>query len=1624
MQIRIRGAQEHNLRNVDVDINEGLTVVTGVSGSGKTSLIFDILYKEARRRFLEVFSTNKDEINMNPAKVRSITGLGPTVALGQNLLNRNPNSILASASGLSPFIRLLYARFGVRKCHECGSELFFLKEDEIVNHLEKIASKEEITISALLMRQIKGSHKTLLELLSSHFDIKSIIIDGSPWNSKPLKPKKAHDIQIIITQINESFKVNELRDIVQIVVDLGANALIIQRKNEEQIISRVPACVECGTWFGELEPTHFNRFCPQCKGKGCKVCNNTGLNPQASNVCWSSLMFTEFLKKSVGELLSLFNKKDIIASDRLILEIKKRLTALHSVGLDYLTLDRISPTLSRGESQRVRLAVALTSQLEDITYVLDEPTIGQHPADVARLLPVFQNLNGHVIYIEHDRQATAVADNVIDIGPGAGNQGGEILFTGTPSELWKVNTSTGKYFSLREQVQVPKHHPRANTFLLINKASEQNLKNIDVKIPLNRLTVITGVSGSGKSTLVKDVLFMSLKKKEPVGCKELKGPPIKPIIVDQSPIGKNPRSNPATYTKISDIIRNLYAKESKKTTTHFSFNTSEGACPTCNGMGAVEVKMSYLPSTWIKCSNCDGKRFSDEILSIKIPFGKRSLSIAEFYDLSISEVVDLFNKEKRLTNKDLQTIKQMLKALNDIGLSYLSLGQSSPTLSGGEAQRLRLSKHLGKNTLKNQLFILDEPSTGLHPQDLSGLLMILNGLIKVGATVVIVEHNLDIIRAADWIIDLGPGSGPNGGELIYEGPFIGLIDSKISKTAQALRNEASIKPKTNLNKIKRKKTSNIIIQNAYIHNLKNLSVEIPKKALTVVTGVSGSGKSSLLMDTLETEARRRYLETLSMYERQGTRESSEALVGDVSGLGITALITPEKKLHGTYFNLRHTIGRITDISLHLANLMVYVGERLCPKCKKRMERKEQWHCYECNTSIPNAESRHFISSNYAAACQECNGIGTIQVPKPEKLIIHPDKPLCKGAMYSSGFFPNGYLCKPYNGGYYIVQALAVRYGFDPFFTPWNEMTKEAQIAFLYGDEKLLTFHYENRKGQIYPREIKFLGFYNQWLRDWDIGGTFSDIEPCKLCNGRRFRSKYLDFLLYGYNIHQLNEMPLNKLAEVLSMHSSKNIKPEFVKNSYAIILARLKFLIKTGLSYIHLNRVADTLSAGEAQRIRLAGLLGSNLTSLTVLLDEPSRGLHPSELQSLLDVLLELRDKGNTIIIIEHDPLIIKNADYIIDMGPRAGINGGHIVAKGTLQQLKKENTITSQWLTGKKKFQTKRKRRQFNKWLTIYGAIGNNLKGEVIKIPYGVLVGLCGVSGSGKSTLLIDTLGRVLSPKKITTSVSYEPIQPGKYDKIEGKPSQTVIIDQTKVKIGSPLKFLGLEKPIYRIYADSSDAKFLGLNEKSFSEKCSVCRGKGFFKIDMKFLPDIIEMCETCKGSGYKKEAWKVRFQGIPLPEMNAITIDEAVKIFNEYNTIKTKLKLAQDVGLGYLQLSQPAHTLSGGESQRLKIVKELSKKTIKNTLYILDEPTIGQHLEDVSRLIKVLNMLVDRGHTVIIIEHHPHLLASCDWLIELGPGGGLEGGRVISSGTPIDLAKGSTPTAPYLKRILEGEI
>jgi len=788
-------------------------------------------------------------------------------------------------------------------------------------------------------------------------------------------------------------------------------------------------------------------------------------------------------------------------------------------------------------------------------------------------------------------------------------------------------------------------------------------------------------------------------------------------------------------------------------------------------------------------------------------------------------------------------------------------------------------------------------------------------------------------------------------------------------------------------------------------------------------------------------------------------------VDDVRGLGVAVTVSDGKR--GT-FGRRNTVGTATEILHHLAVLFAGCGERDCPQCGTPLERisasrqvaeahrSGRWHCPVCNFSAPLPAPRHFSPSVYAAACKTCHGVGSLREPNPDKLIVHPELPICGGAMHSPGFFPKGYLCKPMNGGYEVIQALAKHYGFDPATTPWNAMSPEAKHAFLFGHPDKLRVIHQSRNGSTSEHWWHCPGFYG-WIRDWDVGGTYTDSAPCPDCHGARLRPDYASVTLAGHTLHKLSEMTLEKLSVVsaqLSIHESQITEPassfQLLASSLNTIRKRLHFLLQVGLGYLHLNRDSATLSAGEAQRIKLAGLLGSGLTSLTVLIDEPTRGMHPAEIEALIGALHELRNEGNTVIVVEHDPGVIRAADYLIDVGPGAGAAGGKIVAAGTPEKVLQTDTLTARWLRGMQKAKGKKDELRItnyesgnrhptsnfqlpassvqhpeSNWLTIRGARAHNLRGENVRLPLGCLVGICGVSGSGKSTLLIDTLGRALAPKKQTTSVAYEPIEPGEHDAIEGAPERVILVDQVKAGVTNPATFLGLIKPLHKLYATSEDAQALGLDEKTLSRRCSVCGGSGSIGIDMGFLPKVHTVCEACRGTGYLPEAWDVRLRGIALPDLFGMTLDEVYTLFGDEEKLTRPLEAARDVGVGYLVMRQPGYALSGGEAQRLKIANELCRKAPRrehrnDTLYILDEPTVGQHLEDVARLNGVLRRLVDAGNSVFVVEHHTHLLAACDWLVELGPGGGPDGGRVIAQGIPTDVARGKTPTARYLREVV----
>jgi excinuclease ABC subunit A len=1570
----VEGAAEHNLADIDVSFGGGLTAIVGVSGSGKSSLAFDVVYHEARRRLLDSLSLASPWSHVPPARVRHIGGLSPAVALGQNSVIRNPRSTVATASGVHPFLRVLYARFAQRVCPECGSGIEVLAREERLARARALLDGKAGQLLVPLVTRTKGSHTRLLSLLAARFGKRALEVDGVAWAGRTLDAATAHDIRVRTATLARGSSVPVLRSALVAADALGAPVVELHVDGGVHPLAIAPLCPGCGRRVPNLRPTDFR----------------TG-RAETAAYRLGGLTLDRLLALPVAEARLVLGGLELApGASRAVDEVRRRLEALARVGLDYLTLDRPSPTLSRGEAQRLRLAVLVMSRLENVIHVLDEPTIGLDPGQVRHFLEQVARLRGPVLMVEHDRSAVAAADEVVELGPGAAHEGGRVVFHGTPAALWRADTVSGRLFPQRP---ARPRRPRSggDHAVGVRGARHRNLRDFDCNFPVGRMSVVTGPSGAGKTTLVRDVLVASLEAAEPVGCTGLTGPALRPVVVDQSPIGRNPRSNPATYSGLATRIRDLFAKSSGRAPSTFSFNRPEGACPTCDGMGALELSLRFLLPAWLTCESCAGRRFRAESLEVRVSLNGRSLDIADVFDLTVAEARELLRDDRGAT--------RILAALSSLGLDYLTLGQPSPQLSGGEAQRVKLARQLA-STGPNDLLVVDEPTTGLHPADLDRLLHVLREIADGGATVIVVEHHPDVVAAGDWVVRLGPEGGPRGGELLELGP-------------PRPRRLPPVRPRRSP-RTKPRAAPAVKVRRASANNLRDVSLDIRKEAITALVGVSGSGKSSLLVDVVQAEASRRLLECLSLYERQSVKEGPEASVGSLEGLGPTVFVTPARPR-----GRRATVGTASEISFQLAVLLAQVGERACERCGTRQRRRPTpagtvWTCPRCGAEAGPVAPRHFLPSAYEAACLTCAGLGTVAVAQEDRLIVRRDKPLCGGAMYSPGFFPGSYLSKPGNGGYDMLQALAARHGFDPFRTPYRRMSAKARRAFLHGDDEPLDVVFRTKVRES-VRTVTWPGVF-RIIEGWDIGGLYTEHVRCRACDGERLRPEYRRIQLRGHNRAALHALPLAELERLLSARFPKSRLPT-VGHSLATARTRLRFLRRVGLGYVDLDRTCATLSAGEAQRLKLASLLGGELTGMTVLLDEPSRGLHPSEVVALGDELVALRDRGNTVLVVEHDRGLIERADEIVVLGPSAGRNGGKIVARGRPARLARARYA---WALGRVDAGGRRDRRTPTGELVIKRPRENNLVGEDIVLPLGVLAGVCGVSGSGKSTLAVDTLALALAPPRITTSVAYERVEPGAHDGIEGAPGRTVVVDQAAQGVTSPAALLGVSAALRRAFAKSDGAVAAGLAEKDLAPRCDVCHGRGLVVEDMGFLPSFRRLCDICAGTGYTAEVQALRLRGSSLAELEALTVEEVLALWADDVRVERPLVTAIELGLGYLVLRQPGFTLSGGELQRLKLVKELTKERPEPTLFILDEPTVGQSARDVTRLVAVLDRLVAGGHTVFVVDHDAQLLAACDWLLELGPGAGPDGGRVVATGTPDRVARGRTPIAPYLREAL----
>jgi excinuclease ABC subunit A len=827
--IIIKGAREHNLKNIDVEIpRDKLVVITGLSGSGKSSLAFDTIYAEGQRRYVESLSAYARQFleQMGKPDVDSIEGLSPAISIEQKSTSHNPRSTVGTVTEIYDYLRLLFARVGRPYCFQCGEEITAQTVQQMVDAIASLPEGRKFQILAPIVRGRKGEYrKELLEMRKAGYvraRVDGKIVDLG--EDITLDKQKKHTIEIIVDRLvmkPGDALMRRLADSVETATKLtGGLVAVLPEDGNTRLYSDKLACINCGVSYPEITPRVFSfnsphGACPACDGIGyvmmpggqeeedftllesCTVCHGARLRPESLSI--------KLAKKSIAEVTSLsvraaadfflslkFTDRELVIAHRILKEIRERLGFLVNVGLDYLTLDRAAATLSGGEGQRIRLATQIGSGLVGVLYILDEPSIGLHQRDNRRLLQTLlrlRDLGNTVVVVEHDAETMMAADHILDMGPGAGSQGGHVIAQGTPQQIMgDPNSLTGQYLRGIQTVSVPQRQRKARGTLSVVGAQKHNLKNVTARIPLGLFTCVTGVSGSGKSTLVLEVLFHSLsqllyhKKPKIDGCKELKGVDAldKVIDIDQSPIGRTHRSNPATYTGLFGYIRDLYSNLPESRVRgykpgRYSFNVKGGRCEACQGDGLIKIEMHFLPDVYVTCEVCKGQRYNRETLEIH----HKGKSIADVLNMTVDDALEFF--------EHIPLIKAKLQTLHDVGLHYVKLGQSATTLSGGEAQRVKLSRELSKRATGRTMYILDEPTTGLHFADVQRLLDVLDRLVEAGNTVLVIEHNLDVIKNADWIIDLGPEGGDRGGEIVAEGPPKEIAKAKRSYTGQVLK---------------------------------------------------------------------------------------------------------------------------------------------------------------------------------------------------------------------------------------------------------------------------------------------------------------------------------------------------------------------------------------------------------------------------------------------------------------------------------------------------------------------------------------------------------------------------------------------------------------------------------------------------------------------------------------------------------------------------------------------------------------------------------------------------------------------------------------------------------------------
>jgi excinuclease ABC subunit A len=1579
--ISVKNCQAHNLKGISLQIPlYRLTLVCGVSGSGKSTLAHDVLFAEGQGRFLESFSAYDRlfHTRLDRSFQNCVENVPPALVLGQTVLSSNPRSTLATLSDLLTPIRMLYARFtrfedGSRPsrshlsfnhplgmCPACKGlgETFALDLQALIRDENRTLRQGALSLSTpngyIIYSQVT------IDVLDTVCKAHGFSVD-LPW--KNLTDEEKHVVMFGSDRIEIPFGKHPLES--------RLKWSGIRAKPREMGVYRGIIPIMEDILRRDPNP-NILRFCQK---KTCSACDGLRLSTAARKLTYRGTPLSHVLGMRIEDLhrwsAEMGTRCESDGPEALVLgKLSDSCGLLEDLSMGHLHLNRPVSSLSRSEVQSIRIAGLLGHPIGDMLYVLDEPASGLHPKEKPAVYRLIRTLLEHrctILLVSHDQSALEVADWVVEVGPGGGETGGQLLFSDSAAVFRSMiadrSHATPTMAAWTQTVSLPQSsREKPPKSLAIAPMNPKTAAGEPLYLIPGGLNAVSGVSGSGKTSLLAHLETLPFESRSPQPFFT------RTVTVNQQPLGKNSRSNPATYTGLFDDIRSLFARQPgalarRLGVSAFSFNSPEGACPECQGAGEVEVTLHHLTPLRLSCEVCQRRRYQPRVLEVTY----RGLAIDEVLNLTISRAVSIFAEDKRILRR--------LCLLEDLGLGYLTLGQPSSSLSGGEAQRVRLASFMALEQNQGTLYLLDEPCQGLHDVDIPLLVKALQGLARQGATLVAAENNPRFLAACDHTLCLGE-------------------KTQTTRSRPVMDNQPTLET-----------THQIQLFGLRTHNLQIESLAIPEKAFTVVCGPSGSGKGSLVLETLYKACQRQMAEHLSPYLRDRLALSGsgdyDAIVPFKPALALTA------RNRGS--SPRSTVGTLSGISDTLRVLFSRIGKTE-------------------STAFPTRlQASHFSFNHPDGACEACGGLGSRTVADALGWLVAPERSILHGAFStakSAQFFFD-----PAGRHMAELMGAAQAHKFD-LTRPWCELSPSVQAMILQGCEGSFAVTWRfvrgKRSGE-HHFQAPWTGFNplilstHRQKKDHKKGQL--DLTPvlreeaCQACQSLRLRPDSLRVRIGRRSLGEMLTLPLGPLlaaikkADFFFDEAAPDARETAISQELTpLVLTRLEQIESLGLGYLTLARSVDSLSGGELQRLRLAAFVSNRLNHSLFILDEVSRGLHPLDIARLTRLIEILLDKSNSVVAIDHHPLVHQEADWLIELGPGSGSKGGRLCSSGpssqatfTLPAIPKPSVHSSN-----------------QPMLTIRHARLHNLKDLDLIIPAQGLTVLCGVSGSGKSSLLREIITRTTLMRQGEQGQGMTGLE--RFAVVHSFIQKTIAPSSDQ----RLMDFLGFENR-FLAWLEGDEPK--GKRKKNLTGKptlpiCEHCEGLGEARTDLDYMGSFSSTCSVCQGTGLNLKASPLKRDGLSLGEILLTELDALPGELIEAQGLAATFSMLASFSLGHLSLNRRMAKLSAGELNRLHLAQLLLELGDQPGLLLLDEPDNGLSVSECARFIETLKQTLCDRHAALVVSHHPLFMVRADHLLDLGPGAGDEGGEIVAQGSPWDLVHGSFPrsgTARFLQKTVQ---